>query len=249
MGSSFPMEPSGSGRPEARRGGGLARPEGAPVPLHQAGEMPFGGRPREELWESIGPRVRARLHELAGDTIEWFACADPSSPEGRPYGVVAGEGGLAVAEPRISTDHRPVYAISAFLFASGSLRHVAIDHRPPPRGPSATAGNAAGNVAGNAAPAVDIGLSAQAKGVIGNLPPRAQELLQAPFTAQRRPTRHDWWYQGFEHRLNGFLLYLAGTRDVTFATGTKDVPVGHDAASAHWSLTCYRASVGRRMGG
>ncbi|WUI02160.1 hypothetical protein OHR68_10235 [Spirillospora sp. NBC_00431] len=214
--------------------------------LHQAGAMPFGGKQREELWESIGPKSRNRLHELAGNAIEWYAMTDASSPEGRPYAVVVGDAGLAVAEPRISTDHRPVYAISAFLFAPGSLRHVEIDHRPPRRVPtSATAAPAA---PGNAAAGVDLGLSEAAKGVIGNLPPRAQELLQAPFTGQRRPMRIDWWYQGFEHRLNAFVFYLAGARDVTFATGTKDVPAGHDAASAHWSLTCYRASVERRIG-
>ncbi|MGH3241211.1 MAG: hypothetical protein ACRDNL_12595 [Spirillospora sp.] len=242
MGSSFPVEPSGSGRPAARRGGEVARPGAASIPLHQAGELPFGGTAREELWESIGSRTRARLNELAGDTIEWYAFPEASSPDGRPRGVVVGEAGLAVAEPRINTEHRPVYAISAYLFTPGSLRHVVIDHRPPPRATSSTPNQ-------NAAPATaDIGLSTGIKGVLGNLPPRAQELLQAPFTGQRRPLRHDWWYQGFEHRLNAFLIYLAGARNVTFATGTKDVPVGHDAASAHWSLTCYRASVERRIG-
>ncbi|TDD34755.1 hypothetical protein E1287_15580 [Actinomadura sp. KC06] len=240
MGLSYPMKPSGSDRPEAMRGG-LPGPQTASVPLHQAGEMPFGGKPREECWRAIGPQSRARINELTGDTIEWYACEDPSSPQGRPYAVVVGDEGLAVAEPRIDTDHRPVYAISAFLFASGTLRHVPIDHRPPPH-----AGPAGSGIAAPAPP--DIGLSAEAKGLLGNLPPRAQELLQAPFTAQRRPLRHDWWYHGSEHRLDTFVVFLAGERDVTFATGTKDVPVGHDDASAHWSLTCYQATVERRIG-
>ncbi|TMQ90643.1 hypothetical protein ETD83_34590 [Actinomadura soli] len=243
MGSSYPMRPSGPDGPVPRRDGGLPGPRAAaPVPLHQAGEMGFGGRTREELWRLVGPQSRARINALSGDTIEWYASEDPSSPDGRPYAVVAGDAGIALAEPRIDTGHRPVHAISAFLFASGSLRHIAIDHRPPP--------HAARAAVADAAPAPpDIGLSAEAKGLLGNLPPRAQEFLQAPFTAERRPMRYDWWYQGSDHHLDVFVVFLAGARDVTFATGTKDVPVGHDAASAHWSLTCYQAAVERRIDG
>ncbi|MFB4314687.1 hypothetical protein [Actinomadura sp. 21ATH] len=242
MDPSFPLVPGGTHAPEPRPAGNLARPGGAAAPLHRAEAMRFGGRPRQEYWEAIGPRTRQRLHELAGGVIDWFAAADASAADGRPYGVVFGDRGLAIAEPRIDTAHRPVYAISAFVLDPGSLRHVAIDHRPPPGpAPFAPAGTA-----GAAGP--DIGLSPAAKGVLGNLPPRAQELLQTPFTQGRRLLCHDWWYEGAEHRLSAFILFLAGAKDVTVAVGTKDVPVGHTDATAHWSLTCYRASVQRRIG-
>jgi hypothetical protein len=231
--SMFPLLPGGSGRPVAKR---------ASVPVHQAGDMRLGsGKLRQECWENIGERTRTRTQEFAGRVIEWFASEGASSPDGRSYAVVFGEQGLAVAEPRINTEHRPVYAISAFLFDPASLRHVRVDHRPPPHTPTAPAAPAAG-------PAPDLGLRASARGLLGNLPPRAQELLQAPFVAGQRILRCDWAYEGFDHQLNMFMLYLAGPRDVTVATGTKVVPVGHTDATAHWSLTCYRVSVVRRIG-
>jgi hypothetical protein len=69
-----------------------------------------------------------------------------------------------------------------------------------------------------------------------------------PFAAGQRILRCHWAYEGFEHRLDMFMVCLAGPRDVTVATGTKIVPAGHSSATAHWSLTCYRASVVRRIG-
>ncbi len=196
---------------------------------------------RSECWEIIGVRTRQRVNELAGDVIEWFAAREPSSLDGRSYAVVFGDKGLSIAEPRINTEHRPVYSVSAFEFAPGSLRHMKVDHRPPPY--TATASSGAGP-----AKSADLGLNSRAQGLLGNLPPRAQELLQTPFTTGQPVLRCDWSYEGFENRLDMFMLYLAGAKDVTVATGTKVIPAGHTSATAHWSLTCYRASVARRIG-
>lgn len=248
MNSSFPIVPAEPGRPARRRGGGLepSSPGGA-APLHQAAEMGLnsGEKLRQECWEMIGGRTRERLMELAGGVIDWFARRDASSLDGRPYAVVFGDRGLTIAEPRISTEHRPVYAISAFLFEPGSLRHVPVDHRPPPHAPMA--GPALGS--GPRPPVAPVaGLDSADRGLLGNLPPRAQELLQTPFTSGQRVLRCNWAYEGFEHHLTMFMIYLAGARDVTVATGTKVIPAGHSDATAHWSLTCYRASVARRIG-
>lgn len=198
-------------------------------------------RLRQACWESIGERTRNRLGELAGDCVDWYASEDASSGDGRSYAVAFGDQGLSIARPRVNTEHRPVYAISAYLFAPGSLRHVQVDHRPPP--------HAAPSPSGPAAPGgPDLGLSPADRGLLGNLPPQVQELLQTPFGAGRQVLSCDWYYEGFEHRLDMFMVYLAGARDVTVATGTKVVPAGHTDATAHWSLTCYRASVVRRIG-
>jgi hypothetical protein len=200
------------------------------------------GKLRQECWEMIGGRTRARLTELTGNLIDWFASADPSSADGRPYAVVFGDRGLSIAEPRINTGHRPVYALSAFEFVPASLRHVRVDHRPPPHAAASTA--APGAPEAGAPP----GIGETARGLLGNLPSKAQELLQAPFTGDQDVIRCDWSYEGFEHHLNMFMFFLAGRRDVTVASGTKVVPAGHTPATAHWSLTCYRASVARRKG-
>jgi hypothetical protein len=235
---SFPVVPAGSDLPARQRDGGRLQ---HPVKLHTAGEMSLSqGKLRQECWEMIGGRTRARLRELTGKLIDWYASEDPSSADGRPYAAVFGDRGLSIAQPRINTEHRPVYALATFEFVPGSLRHVRVDHRPPPHG-----------VAGPGAPAEAAGepkLGEAARGVLGNLPPRAQELLQAPFTGDQEILRCDWSYEGFEHHLNMFMFFLAGRRDVTVASGTKVIPAGHTAATAHWSLTCYRAAVARRKG-
>jgi hypothetical protein len=72
--------------------------------------------------------------------------------------------------------------------------------------------------------------------------------LKAPFTTNQPVLRYGWHYEGSEHHLTMFIICLAGARYVTIATGTKVVPVGHRPRSAHWDLTCYRASVDRRIG-
>lgn len=236
MDPSFPVVPAGSGR-------GLDRQRTGRPPVHTPEEMTFDSNEnrRQECWAMIGERTRRRLEELAGGTIDWLARRDASSLDGRSYAVVFGDQGLSVAEPRINTEHRPVYAVSAFVFAPGTLRHIRVDHRPSPHEPAPPLG------APGPAPA-DLGLDQDARGLIGNLPPQVQELLQAPFTSGQSVLRCGWYYEGHEHHLKTFMIYLAGPRDVTVATGSKVVPVGHTDATAHWALTCYRASVARRIG-
>jgi hypothetical protein len=239
--SSFPVLPSDSG-PPATRHDGAVMPQERRIALHTAAEMSLGrDKLRQECWETIGERTRTRLGELAGNVIDWYAAPDSSSPDGRSYAVVFGDRGLSIAEPRINTEHRPVYAVSAFVFAPGPPRQVRVDHRPQPHGVAITQGAAVPESAGP-----DLG--EDARGVLGNLPPKAQELLQAPFAGGQDVLRCSWAYEGFEHRLDMFMFYLAGPRDVTVASGTKVIPAGHTAATAHWSLTCYRASVARRIG-
>jgi hypothetical protein len=199
-------------------------------------------RLRDACWESLGPAVRRRLEELAGPLIEWWATDDDSAGDGRPKATVLGRHGLYVAEPRLNTEHRPVYRITGYEFDQTTLRHVTVDHRPQA---APYPGSAAGPTS-SAGP--DLGLSADACGILGNLPPKAQELLQAPFLAGQRVLRCDWHYEGFEHRLTMFMLYLAGARDVTAAGGTRLVPAGHSEATAHWSLSIHRAGVVRRIG-
>ncbi|WP_433334004.1 hypothetical protein [Spirillospora sp. CA-294931] len=241
MSSIIPSRPND---PERRTGGGLQR-HGAAAPLHRRGAMDLStGQPlRQECWDAMGQGVRDRLLQRAGNVIEWWATQDGADPSGRSMAVVFGDRALCVAEPRVNTEHKPVYALVSYVLDPGSFKNAAIDHRPLPAGARPAS---KGPSAGPAAP--DLGLDARARGILGNLPPKAQELLQAPFLGGQRVLRCDWYYEGREHQLSMFMLYLAGARDVTVATGTKVVPVGHTEATAHWSLTCRRASVVKRVG-
>jgi hypothetical protein len=239
------LVPAGSEPSRRSEGKPLARPGGA-APLHQAAAMGLESDKllRQECWDLMGKSIRDRLGQKAGNIIEWWASMDFSSPDGRPAATVFGDRALCIAEPRVNTDHRPVYRLSSFEFDPGMLRIVSIDHRPPPS--PATPRNIGKATVGP--PVTDIGLTSSDQGVLGNLPPRAQELLQAPFLSGQKAIRCSWHYEGHEHHLTMFMFYIAGARDVTMACGSKTIPVGHSDTTAHWSLRLYRAPVLRRVG-
>jgi hypothetical protein len=202
---------------------------------------------RDECWALMGQAICDRLLRRAGPVLEWWARQEPSDPDRRPYAVVFGEHALCIAEPRINTEHRPVYSLSAYEFDPSSFRHTVIDHRPQPASANPP-GQADTPGPGSAPAAPDLGLPSSARALLGNLPGKAQELLQAPFLQGQEILRCDWHYEGKEQHLNMFMVYLAGPKDVAVASGTKMIPVGHTAATAHWNLVCRRAAVIRRVG-
>ncbi|WP_214412924.1 hypothetical protein [Sphaerisporangium fuscum] len=200
------------------------------------------GKPlRDACWNSLSGRVRQRLLELSGQVLGWFATTDPADPDNRSRAVVFGEHGLSIAEPRLNTEHRPVYAISAYLFDPVSFRRMHIEHRPH-------LNQMSHNIQQRSSLSCDYGISESVRGKLGNLPPGAQELLQAPFIESQGIKDHDWYYEGYDNNLDPFMLYLAGHHDVTMAIGRRMIPAGHSPSTAHWSLICYRASVTRRIG-
>ncbi|ROO83288.1 hypothetical protein EDD29_0784 [Actinocorallia herbida] len=236
-----PIGPGDDRLPTARRRD-TPVPSAQGAPVHRAEPLGLGGtRLRDACWEALSPKVRALLEQRAGSTLAWFASDDPSDADGRPMAVVFGESALCIARPRLNADHRPVYTLSSYRL--GPIRHRDVDHRPPPAHPRA---GAAGPGHGGA-PAGPVGLSAAARGVLGNLPEKAQTLLQSPFS-DSPVSFHDWYYQGYDHHLEVFVLVLAGARDLTLAAGSKIVPAGHSDATAHWALRCYRAPVVGRVG-
>jgi hypothetical protein len=94
-----------------------------------------------------------------------------------------------------------------------------------------------------------IALEPRTRKILGHLPSRAQELLQAPFLGGQRILRQDFYYLGYEGGdLEVFCMVLAGTRDVTAVEGTRTIPDGHTESSAHWDLTAYQAGVIKRRG-
>jgi hypothetical protein len=214
----------------------------------------------------LSPQVRTRITSTAGEIIEWWAGS--AAAESRPKAVVVGRNAVVFADPRYNTEHRPVYVLASCELDPGSIREGTVEHRPPRdarggrRGRKSGAATADGAVedpvttrTATAGPATSNpaavnaikGLSDSARGILGNLPPQVQELLQAPFLSDQ-VLRCEWHYEGSADRLNMFGIVLAGAKHVTLAAGTKLIPVGHTDASAHWSLRCYRAAVVRRRG-
>ncbi|MEW9556528.1 hypothetical protein [Nonomuraea sp. NPDC050783] len=208
-----------------------------------------GVRLRDECRKSLGESVRARLEELTGQTLGWYAMEDRSDPGDCCKAVVFGERGLCTAVSRIDTEHRPVYTITGYLLDPTSFRSIEIDYRPTPdRDTAVPDGSEVLGVPGGRE--LISGLTATVLRVLGNSPPKAQELLQAPFLRGQQVQEQDcgWHYEDSEHHLRVFVVFRAGHRDVTVAVGRRVVPVGHTQRTAHWSLRCYRASVVRHIG-
>lgn len=218
--------------------GDLARvPERTPLHAPKPINPNLNGPLREASWNALNPAVQTKLITRAGRIIEWFA--QPDGPDRRPRAYVLGTHALVVAQPRIATDHHRIYAINTYELDSDSFRYKDINHRPgsEPHRPTATTGPPSSPLKG---------LSTDIAGVLGNLPPTAQELLQAPFLTGAGIDRAATYYEGDQHHLSTFLLVLAGRNHLTAAYGTRTIPHGHTEAQAHWSLTCLRATARRR---
>lgn len=236
-----PFEPQPPDRPQPHAPARYVAPS---TPLHMPGAMGLrsGGPLRDACWNMLSHGVRAKLAERAGRTIEWWASDDGLCGDGRPTAVVLGERGLAIAEPRINTQHRPVYSVATYVLDPSSFKRQRVDHRPARR----IRRSARSSAPQPAAPIA--GVDTAASGKLGNLPSEAQKLLQSPFLDGASVTRCDWHYEGNQNHLGMFMIYLAGRRAVTAAMGSKIIPAGHTDATAHWSLTCVRASVLRCIG-
>jgi hypothetical protein len=243
-GDAVPTQRTPSGEPVR-----ASRPAASRPSTYQGSGLPLDDRypSRDDSWAAMSAKIRARLAELAGDVIEWFASYDPYSSENRPRAVVLGTRALCIAEPRIDATGRAVYELNRYEFVPSTHRTIPVEHRPGPGGRAAPR-VAPPPRASFPKPASELGLSSREMGQLGNLPPTAQELLQAPFSPKDRVRRCEYWYSGRANRLDMYMFVLAGRHFVTAAIGTQQVPVGHSVANAHWNLTCHRMAVDRIVG-
>jgi hypothetical protein len=217
-------------------------------PTYQGSGLPLGEgyQSREKSWAAMSAKIRDRMADLAGDVLEWFTEHDPSSSENRPRAVVLGTRAFCIAEPRIDSTGHQVYVVNRYEFVPGSHKTISVEHRPGRD--DAAAPRVAPQPGATLPRPSDLGLSPHDAGQLGNLPPKAQELLQAPFSSEDPVRRCEYWYRGSPHRLDIYMLVLAGRHFVTAAIGNQQVPVGHTVANAHWNLTCHRFAVDRVVG-
>ncbi len=234
---------------------------GPAAPLHDPRELRFGGSvgTREELWEQLSEPVRQRVRERAGETIEWWAARYGD----RVSAVVFGTRALIVLEPTVNAAGRPATEVSTVVLDEASFRSARVTGESTPAGPAGPAGTPIAQARAPQQPPPprqqshqqlpsqspqQHQLSADMSGFLGQLPPRAQQLLQDPFAAPAGRLRYDFYYY-MAHRGHGFgggtlhvWCYLADNRTATFCAG-----VGHGyrdgGGAASWELTCWRAAV------
>jgi hypothetical protein len=223
----------------------IARPLEAP--RHAGRALTFDTTPDcDDCWRGLGVQLRDRLLALAGEVVLWW-CRQ-SAEETHADVVVLGKRALVMTESRaiVGADGRlrDVYVLPEYVLDPASFLRVDVTGfaNPLDRAPQRPH-------PGIMAPPPDVsdlGLDDDVKGMIGNLPARAQQLLQEPFIRDDRIEQSRYYYWGEAHELDMFSIVLAGRRSVTFATGSMRVPLGYRSDAAHWTLVCGRARVTSR---
>ncbi|MFG2776452.1 hypothetical protein ACGFY7_01160 [Streptomyces prunicolor] len=209
--------------------------------MHDAATLGLVQRPgREYWWRQLSEAVRDRMVTRVGPIVEWWAYCHPLDSE-RPYAVVFGERGLAVATPTLNDRGAPAQLLTVVPFVPSSLRHAAVVQKPRrPRSGSLAL------PAGDAPQEFDeeLPLPARLRGFLGNLPVEAQARSQWPFVNGDVFDRGDHFYVGNEDELDVW-CYLAGRRWVTFVSGHGSGLSG-PAHRASWRLICRQAEVAAR---
>ncbi len=244
----LPMRPERPATPD-RPGRRLpARSAESGGTVHAAGNLNFTESvgTREEVWERLGPKIQERVNARIGQVVEWWA----TDYSGRNAAVVLGTQAFVTVEPTVNASGNPAHEIRALKLDESTFRRATVNAAAAPARPAARApervgpGSGPGTPTGPLARRLDTGMT----GFLGNLPARAQQLLQEPFLEDRGELWHDFYYfrTGSSRSMGGATLqvwcYLADRRFVTFAHGT-----GHgyreDTGPRSWELTCWRAEV------
>ncbi|MFV2103552.1 hypothetical protein [Micromonospora sp. LOL_024] len=175
-----------------------------------------------------------------GPVVEWWADCDHTDVQ-RPYAVVLGVRGLAVARPTVNDRGGPAQLVTVVPFVPSSLRHAVVVQKPTrlvAGRPELTAGHPAPSAVG------EVLLPRRMRDLLGNLPAEAQARLQWPFVNGDVLDGSDRYYCGGSHELDVW-AYLAGRRWVTFVSG-HGVGLAGPAHRASWRLICRQAEVAGR---
>ncbi|MEU5692329.1 hypothetical protein [Actinosynnema sp. NPDC020468] len=228
----------------ARRDGRPPAPSGGTGPIHAATTLGFGGSSltREQVWDRLGDKLRDRVNARVGELVEWWAW----DVDGRGSAVVLGTREFVTVLPTVNASGGPAHEIRALKLDGSTFRRASVSGPPDARPDAAPTGS--GSRPGTPPAAPKTRLSAGMSGFLGNLPVRAQQLLQEPFVGGEGDLWHDHHYyrHGSASAMGGASLqvwcYLADKRHVTFATG---VGQGYrpETGPRSWDLTCWRVEV------
>jgi hypothetical protein len=206
--------------------------------MHRARELQYqhnGGR--ERAWEKLGSNAQRVLRSrVGGEIIEWWASLNS---DGKCHAVALGSAGLCEANPLTTREGKRVHRIKTVPFVPDSLTSFTwrqTEDSSTPDGDSADSEE-------TTTPPLASYLSGEFCGFLGNLPARAQKLIQEPYTP--RPDLVGGYYCQLDSDLSetawGFWCYLADNRILTFCSGSKVTQRAAPRGQASWKMTCYRA--------
>jgi hypothetical protein len=206
--------------------------------LHQARELQYqhnGGR--ETAWEKLGSNAQRVLQSrVGGEIIEWWASLNS---DGKCHAVALGTAGLCEADPFTTQDGKRAHRIKTVPFVPDSLTSLTwrqTEDSSPPEGGSTGREE-------TTAPPLASYLSGEFCGFLGNLPARAQEMIQEPYTP--RPDLVGGYYSQIDSDPSetawSFWCYLADNQILTFCSGSKVTQRAASLGRASWKMTCYRA--------
>jgi hypothetical protein len=244
-GSGLPAIPTERGATE-RGAGEVASPDLA----HPARPLNFGGLvvEREDAWLGLSEAVRTRVDARIGELIEWWA----QVRDGRTGAAVLGTRSLVTLTPTTRADGTPAQSVRALPLVDGSFRTASVTGATPgssaaPARPGAGPGRPGSGAARAVSPLLGR-IGSDMAGFLGNLPERAQHLLQEPFVSGSGELWSEYYYvrefTGGDRDPATLTIwcYLADRRYVTFAHGIGN-GVGDLTGPMTWNLTCWRATV------
>jgi hypothetical protein len=203
----------------------------------------------------LSPTVRERVNQRLGELLEWWAV----DYDGQVSAVVLGTRAIIVVEPTVNAAGAPARRINTMRLNGRSFQSVRITAAAENAARAAGRGDAdqlsavtgAGSRPGLPpipATALVRHLDEKMSGFLGQLPKRAQQLLQEPFLASSGTLEYNYHYRriGNRHAIGGTTLnvwcYLTDRVTLTYCAG-----VGHGYREpfgpVSWELTCWRADV------
>ena len=239
MSHEIAVPPAGGEITRRPAAGAVAVPH-ADVPVYRPGPLEFvDAISPEEAWGLISAPVRTRVNQRAGRVVEWWAW---TSDDGRPHALVLGEEALVSATPTITAQGRPAHVVECVRLRRDSARTVTIHEDTLGRSRRVRAPNGA-----EGRPAAAVPLPDDMQAFLGNLPDRAQRLLQEPFLAQGELHSGYHYYltaasSGFGPKNLKVICFLHDHRWLTCLAG-KAVTYSDGFDQARWELVCRRIAV------
>lgn len=213
--------------------------------IHAVTPLGFEGSTltREELWERLDPKARAKAEESEGNLLQWWA----AEVDGRVKAVRLSTQALVILTPTLNQQGKPATRVHPIQLDRSSFRSRREATVVEPVTPSA--GQRTDTVETPLSRQLDAGI----KALLGQLPARAQTLIQDPFLRAGNELKYDYHYyrtgnpRSFSSGTLYTWCYLVDEKTVTFCAGTG-LGFREPEGAESWQVTCWQAQRSQKTG-